>query len=243
MPRRPLPAGETRRVWLCVLKTDDLAGPRRHPDRPRVVVKSLSKRPGLELDRWVKASPRARRLRVVNVVYEAMPAADQPGGRDQPFISPTQQKRIKAAEKILRQRLRCDGYTVNGDLTVWHLYVIELDPNAVGSAATGYLYVGQTSQTVADRVRQHREGHHSVKGQRLHSQVCHRHFLRPRPDLLPEDFRQPLFCEDDALTAEADLRLALEAEGYCVEGGTERYDERRQALGLDRAASGEQGAG
>ena len=76
-------AGDTRRVWLCVLKTDDLAGPRRHPDRPRVLVKSLPQRPGLELDRWVKTSPRAKRLRVVNVVYEAMPAAGQPGGRDQ----------------------------------------------------------------------------------------------------------------------------------------------------------------
>jgi len=233
MPRRPSPAGETRRVWLCVLKTDDLAGPRRHPDRPRVVVKSLPRRPGLELDRWVKTSPRARRLRVVNVVYEAMPAANQPGGRDRPFLRPLQRRKIAAAEKILRQQLRCDGYTLNGDLTVWRLYVIELDPAAAGPDAAGFVYVGQTSQPVADRIRQHREGHHTAKGQRLHSQVCHRHFRRPRLDLLPEDFRQPLFCQDDALTAEADLRLALEAEGYRVEGASERYAQRRETLGLD----------
>ena len=232
MPRRPVHVGETRRVWLCVLKTDDLAGPRRHPERPRVLVKSLPRRPGLELDRWVKTSPRARRLRVVNVVYEAMPAPNQPGGRDQPFIRPTQQKRIRAAEKILRQRLRCDGYTVNGDLTVWHLYVIELERSVHDEAAAGALYVGQTSQPVADRIRQHREGHHTPKGQRLHSQTAHRRFLRPRLDLLPEDFHQTFFCQDDALTAEADLRLALEAEGYRVEGASERYAERRRALGL-----------
>ena len=230
MPRRPLPAGETRRVWLCVLKTDDLAGSRRHPDRPRVLVKSLPRRPGLELDRWVKTSPRARRLRGVNVVYEAMPAANQPGGRDQPFIRPLQQKRINAAEKILRQRLRCDGYTVNGDLTVWQLYVIELEP--LPGDNVGFLYVGQTSQPVVDRIRQHREGHHTPKGVRLHSTTAHRRFLRPRLDLLPEDFRQTLFCQDDALTAEADLRLALEAEGYRVEGASERYAERRRAVGL-----------
>ena len=236
-------AGETRRVWLCVLKTDDLAGPRRHPDRPRVLVKSLPQRPGLELDRWVKTSPRAKRLRVVNVVYEAMPAAGQPGGRDQPFTRPIQQKRIRAAEKMLRQRLRCDGYTVNGDLTVWHLYVIELEPAAHDEAAAGYLYVGQTSQPVDDRIRQHREGHHTPKGQRLHSQIAHRRFLRPRLDLLPADFCQTFFCQDDALTAEADLRLALEAEGYRVEGGTESYDERRQALGLGRAAVDGTGSG
>ena len=232
MPRRTPHAGETRRVWLCVLKTDDLAGPRRHPERPRVLVKSLPQRPGLELDRWVKTSPRARRLRVVNVVYEAMPAASQPGGRDQPFTRPTQQKRIRAAEKILRQRLRCDGYTVNGDLTVWHLYVIELERPVHDEAVAGYLYVGQTSQPVDDRIRQHREGHHTPKGQRLHSQTAHRRFLRPRLDLLPEDFHQTFFCQDDALTAEADLRLALEAEGYRVEGASERYAERRRALGL-----------
>lgn len=235
MPRRTVHAGETRRVWLCVLKTDDLAGPRRHPDRPRVVVTSVPRRPGLDLDRWVKTSPRARRLRAVNVVYEAMPAANQPGGRDQPFIRPIQQKRIKAAEKILRQRLRCDGYTVNGDLTVWHLYVIELEPPERTAAVAGYLYVGQTSQPLEDRIRQHREGHHTPKGVRLHSHTAHRRFLRPRPDLLPEDFCQTFFCQDDALTAEADLRLALEAVGFRVEGASERYAERRRALGLSDA--------
>ena len=146
--QRSLPT-ESRRVWLCVLKTCDLVGPRRHPERPRVVVKSLPTRPGLDLDRWVKTSRRAKRMRVVNVVYEAMPAAGQPGGRDQPFLSPSQRDTIKAAEKRLRQRLRCDGYTVNGDLSVWHLYVIELSPPSEGVSSlsvVGHLYVGQTSQ-------------------------------------------------------------------------------------------------
>ena len=49
--------------------------------------------------------------------------------------------------KLLRQQLRCDGYTVNGDMTVWHLYIIELTPLPSDSGArAGYLYVGQTSQ-------------------------------------------------------------------------------------------------
>ena len=54
--------GETQRVWICVLKTSDLMGPRRRVDRPRVLVKALTKRPGLELDRWVKTSRRAKRM-------------------------------------------------------------------------------------------------------------------------------------------------------------------------------------
>ena len=82
--------GETQRVWICVLKMSDLTGPRRRADRPRVVVKALPKRPGLELDRWVKTSRRANRMRVVNVVYEAMPRPSQHGGRDCPFIKPSQ---------------------------------------------------------------------------------------------------------------------------------------------------------
>ena len=226
--------GETQRVWICVLKMSDLTGPRRRADRPRVVVKALPKRPGLALDRWVKTSRRANRMRVVNVVYEAMPRPSQPGGRDCPFIKPTQKPEVNAAMKLLRQQLRCDGYTVNGDMTVWHLYIIELTPLPSDSGAcTGYLYVGQTSQPLEDRIRQHREGHHNPKGQRLHSLACHRRFLRPRFDLLPVQFSQTFYCQEDALTAEADLRLAMEADGFVVEGGTEKLSTRRRELGID----------
>ena len=226
--------GETQRVWVCVLKMSDLTGPRRRADRPRVVVKALPKRPGLELDQWVKTSRRAKRMRVVNVVYEAMPRPSELGGRDCPFIKPTQKPEVDAAMKLLRQQLRCEGYTVNGDMTVWHLYVIELTPPPTHSGrASGYLYVGQTSQPLEDRIRQHREGHHNPKGQRLHSLACHKRFLRPRLDLLPAEFSQTLYCQEDALTAEADLRLALEADGFTVEGGTEKLSARRRALGID----------
>jgi len=226
--------GETQRVWVCVLKMSDLTGPRRRADRPRVMVKALPKRPGLELDRWVKTSRRAKRMRVVNVVYEAMPQPAQPGGRDNPFIKPTQKPDVDAAMKLLRQQLRCDGYTVNGDMTVWHLYIIELMPLSGDSGGSaGYLYVGQTSQPLEDRIRQHREGHHNPKGQRLHSLACHKRFLRPRLDLLPSQFSQTLYCQEDALTAEADLRLAMEADGFVVEGGTEKLGSRRRELGID----------
>ena len=171
--------GETQQVWICVLKVSDFTGPRRRADRPRVVVKALRKRPGLELDRWVKTSRRAKRMSVVNVVYEVMPHSDEPG------------------------------------------------------TSARYLYVGQTSQPLEDRIRQHREGHHNPKGQRLHSLACHKRFVRPRFDLLPEQFRQTFYCQEDALTAEADLRLAMEAEGFVVDGGTEKLSMRRRELGID----------
>jgi hypothetical protein len=56
--------------------------------------------------------------------------------------------------------------------------------------------------------------------------------VQPRFDLIPEDFTQTFFCQQDALTAEADLRIALESSGYVVEGGTEQLAQRRQDLGL-----------
>ena len=234
MPEHSKFLGETQRVWVCVLKMSDLTGARRRADRPRVVVKALPKRPGLELDRWVKTSIRAKSMRVVNVVYEAMPRPAQLGGRDNPFMKPTQKSDVEAAMKQLRQQLRCDGYTVNGDMTVWHLYIIELTPLSSDSGnSSRCLYVGQTSQPLEDRIRQHREGHHNPKGQRLHSLACHKRFLRPRLDLLPSQFSQTFYCQEDALTAEADLRLAMEADGFVVEGGTEKLSVRRRELGID----------
>ena len=119
-------------------------------------------------------------------------------------------------------------------MTGWQLYVIELTPPPTHSGrSSGYLYVGQTSQPLEDRIRQHREGHHNPKGQRLHSLACNKRFLKPRLDLLPTEFSQTLYCQEDALTAEADLRLALEADGFTVEGGTEKLNARRRALGID----------
>lgn len=230
-----MPPLSTARVWLCVLKTRAWGEPHRRADRPRVIVQPLPRQPGHALDRWVKTSRRAKRLRVMDALYDLMPRPAEPGGRDSPFIRPTQNAEIEAAAKALREQLRCDGYTVNGDLTVWHLYVIELDPPPAERRARyrGHLYVGQTSLAVADRIRQHREGHTTPKGRRLHSAVAHQRFRCPRLDLLPEEFRQTLYCKDDALLAEADLRIALESQGYCVAGGTERLEERRRALGIE----------
>ena len=104
------------------------AGPRRRTDRHSVLVKALPRQPGHQLDHWVKTSRRAKRLRVVDALYDLMPRRSDPGGRDAPFIRPKENDLIKSASTTLRQQLLCDGYTVNGCLTVWHLYAIELKP-------------------------------------------------------------------------------------------------------------------
>lgn len=234
MGRRNYDAVSTSRVWLCVLKTNALGEPQRRADRPRIIVKPLAHRPGHELDKWVKTSRKARRRRVVDVLYELMPGHSQPGGRDNPFIRPTQSEEILAAVKALRERLRCDGYTVHGDMTVWRLYAIELDNPRHNwkDYPKGHLYVGQTSRAVEERIRQHREGHIGRRGHKLESRRCHKYFKEPRLDLLPKDFRQTLYCREDALIAEADLRIHFEAQGYRADGGTERLKERRTALDI-----------
>lgn len=244
-PRRLSDAGRTlltrsdvgtRRLWLCVFKLRKVPHQMRRPDRPRVQVRCVAVQPGLPLDRWVKRSRRAKRREIVDVLYHLMPRRDQPGGQDCPFVLPAQSDAKQAVTKKLRQQLQCDGYTVNDDMTVWHLYAIELKPADTKATAKKSrrvaLYVGQTSRGIAERIRQHREGHVNAKGQRLHSSLCHRSFHRPRLDLVPEELQQTLYCKEDALMAEADLRIHLERQGYRVFGGTERLDERRHALGI-----------
>lgn len=129
--------------------------------------------------------------------------------------------RKKAAKlrNALIKRLRGRGYTVNGDLEVFRLYVIELD-HSLANGRRGYLYVGQTTHDPAVRVEQHRTGHWR-NAKAGHSRVAHRHFVRRRPDMEPA---RVFFSREHALLAESRLRRRLESRGYRVAGGTERLD-------------------
>jgi len=123
---------------------------------------------------------------------------------------------VKAREATIT-RLRDRGYTVNGNLEVYSVYVIELDASAAPDHR-GYLYVGQTVHDPAVRVEQHRVGHWH-NGVAKHSRVVRRLFVRRRPDLEP---KRVYFSREDGLRAESRTRLRLEKRGYRVEGGTER---------------------
>jgi predicted GIY-YIG superfamily endonuclease len=128
----------------------------------------------------------------------------------------------ESAEKArtsLMTRLKDRGFTVNGDLTVYFVYVIELD-SAKAPNHRGYLYVGQTSLDREVRVEQHRAGHRD-DAKSTHSRVAHRLFVRRRPEMEP---RRVYFSREEAMRAESRLRRRLEARGYRVEGGTERLD-------------------
>jgi hypothetical protein len=216
-------------TWLCVLEADDSAGARRLPSLPHVKVCSSISEPG------DKMAARYSRHGVytpgdfVAVRNDLMPDPMSPGGRDRPFMTPTDEFLLKSAKAALRQRLEMLGYTVNRSLDVWSLYVIELDAAQLPARKpqyTGYLYVGQTSQPVEKRIEQHRLGKdYPLSGSHyIHSRLAHKHFRRPRLDLIPDGFPKQLFCLEHALQAESLLRCRLEDLGYKVEGGTERYE-------------------
>ena len=122
----------------------------------------------------------------------------------------------KRHERLVIERLTRRGYAVNGDATTYRIYVIELDGSKKPDHR-GWLYVGQTSKPVAERIEEHRTG-------RLHrhSPRAFRHFRQPRLDLA--DARE-YYDRGDAELAESRLRVRLERLGYAVDGGQERYEE------------------
>ena len=171
----------------------------------------------------------------VSVRYDLMPESCAPGGRERPFLGKPQAADASAACKALRNRLEALGYTVNKTLApVYSLYVIELAAGCLGQGtqpAAGDLYVGQTSKTVTQRIKEHLQGNVGREGKRsLHSRLVHRHYACTRQDLIPVGFPCNLFSQEQSLRAESLLRLCLEQRGYRVHGGQERYDEVRAAV-------------
>ena len=124
----------------------------------------------------------------------------------------------------VRERLMAQGYTVNNNLSMWSVYVIELDTAHFTPAQrkkhSAFFYVGMTSKKVDARLAEHKEGARTERGPRF-GRSAHKYFSRYRPDLSP---RRLYFSKEQALRAESKKRLQLEARGYKVDGGTERLE-------------------
>ena len=212
-------------AWLCVFERN---GERRHPEKPAVWVCTSGVEPGPDLDQHVRKTERWKSRKVTEVRYDLMPSSSKPGGRDNPFLLPRDKEASQAIRNHLQAKLKAEGFTTGKDLTTWRLYAIELVPPAKQSSELGWLYVGQTSLTSETRVEQHRLGPaFPWKGKPKHSRECHKRFLAPRLEIIPEPFRQTYYSGEAALTAEADLRLHFEGLGYEVLGGQERYEEQK----------------
>jgi hypothetical protein len=218
-PEKPRP------VWLCVFELTGSTVERRFPDKPHVCVEQKVIEPGEALDAWLKRARANKRPRLKRVLYEKMPAQHEPGGLHNPFQAPRDRSAIKNALKKLRGDLRCAGYTIGDSPTVWSVYAIELDDRDLAKKPAGYkgyVYVGQTSLPVEERVKQHDLGkNYPWKNRPKFSAECHRRFRRYAPELIPEKWKAPIPCRKKALQAERDLRKHLERQDYRVLGGTE----------------------
>lgn len=214
---------EPTQQWLCVLELTNGTGPRRHPSLERILVRKVQTRPGLELDEQIARRNRWRKKSVSRVRYDLMPRETQPGGLRNPFLMPQHAAAARAAEKQLRDELSAKGYTVNGGMQIWRLYVVELEytPPKKGAPKVGRVYVGQTTLPVSDRVEQHRLGPSYRPGYTKYSRPCHRLFKEMRQSLLPAWARQDFYSECAALRAEGCLHLHFSRLGYQVDGGTE----------------------
>lgn len=216
-------------TWLCVLEADESAGMRRVPALPHLKVCASMSEPGDQMVARYSRTGVYKPGDFVAVRYDLMPDPMSPGGRDRPYMMPVDEPLLKTAKTALRQRLEALGYTVNKSRDVWSLYVIELDGTHLSVKQPnymGYLYVGQTTQAVVQRIEQHRLGKElpGRSGRCIHSRIAHKYFRKPRLDLIPDGFPKQLFCLEHALQAESLLRRRLEDIGYKVEGGTERYE-------------------
>lgn len=200
------------RFWVEVVEIDDDHGRsqrRRHRFLPNVHVGITTVEPGAGLDRRWKAKMRRRPNTWVGVRYDLI---DNTSFDDR---AAAQERKRDVVES-----LSAAGYTVNGDRTVYSVYVIELDHSHL-SDCNGYFYVGQTSKSPLARVFEHRDGKR-IDGRRHHSLEAHRRFVRWRPDL-----GKPWthYSRAAALEAEARLRIWLEMRGARVIGGQEMYEE------------------
>lgn len=224
-PHKPYP------IWIYVFEVTASSMSRRSPHKPHVLVAKRRTRPDADAIARIARGRADKRHGIVRVLTEAMPADHEPGGLDKPFEYPRDAMRIKEAMRLLRQTLRCEGYTFGGESRVWHVYAIELADDHITEKPPGYrghVYVGQTSHDVDERMKQHRLGQaYDWKRTPKHGRYCHKYFRRPAPELVPAELRGPIFCLDRALEAERDLRRHLEGRGYRVEGGTELLPKKK----------------
>ena len=232
-PRKP-PRPSNR--WLCVFETKHSGEPRLMSDKPPVWVEQKTVQPGVNLDAWLQKTKQSKRSDFVRVRYDLMPARQQ----SKPYRYPRDKELIKAALKSLREKLLCEGYTVNNSTSVYSLYVIELNDSHIADRPDGYrgyVYVGQTGLSVEERAKQHELGpEYPWKKKPKHSTICHSHFRKLNLGLLPQRFQMKLLCRSAALRAEYNLRLHFESKGYKVEGGKELKPKRPKKRKSDSPA-------
>ena len=204
---KPKAKPRPKRWWIEVVEILDPDLPRRLADKPNVKVSVRMSQPTNDN---------------VQTHFEEQKVLFRPD------LSPTKSysdyELAKNRKTEVRERLMAQGYTFNGSLSTWSVYVIELDTSHFTPTQrkkhSAFFYVGMTSKKVDARLAEHKEGARTDKGPKF-GRSAHKYFSRYRLDLSP---KQLYFSQEQALRAESKKRLQLEARGYRVDGGTERLE-------------------
>jgi len=189
---------------VVVIEVDDVVE-RRDPKLPNVWV-GVTTRPAEEHAAGLQAGrfkPAGARGRVV------------PPRLDLAAATPLPAEAAREQEKDIVKELRRQGYTVNRNQQVWRTYVIRLADDAVDDAGAGYVYVGETSRTVEDRLDQHLTGARNSRG-KLFSPVVRDHGIGLAPELMTS---KVYMSKKQAQKAERRLAERLRKQGFVVEGG------------------------
>ena len=129
----------------------------------------------------------------------------------------------KQIEKILRsekERLARKGHAINGSFSVWHTYVVDLDPTDVPDPGKGYVYVGQTSHTPEERYKIHKAPKPEPPAIDLGVTVVRNRGLGLNYVLAAELSPQPpFFLLEDALAVERIWAKTLFKRGFKVDAG------------------------
>lgn len=110
---------------------------------------------------------------------------------------------------------------------VYRVYVVELskkvftenwkfrDANPQFNGVLECLYVGMTSKTPAERLKQHKTGYINKKGHKLSAYIVQTYGAYLRPSLYDHINLKPM-TKDQALIMEKKLALDLRRQGYAV---------------------------
>ena len=217
---------KTYPLWIYVFETEEQDGFLSSSGQPRIHICVKKIEPGRNIDRWIKKNKKARKLQITKVRYDLMPPPEAKGGLKQPFIYVQGNTEYENAVSDLKEKLNQEGYVILRNPR--RLYLVELKPSRnTPKNAVGSVYVGQTSFSVEERIKQHRLGpKYPWKGKAKHSPRCHKRFVQPRLDLIPHQFKCIYGSLEEALVSESNLRIHFESIGYEVIGGTERYEQQ-----------------
>ena len=130
--------------------------------------------------------------------------------------SSSDRKQVKNDKVRLVKSLKGKGFAVNGDVSVWCVYVIDLDATSFTDVGRGYIYVGQSAHTPEERYAQHKAPKPTDETSDLASRIVRKLGLRINQELT---LQTVFFTRETALKKEKAYASELCSAGYLVEAG------------------------